>query len=162
MFNYYFLVADTDLCLSVAKFPSYQSSRSFLVADTDLCLSVSKFPSYQSSRSFLVAELWEFWSILASNRDLFLFNSKFPSFQSFKFPKLQFHPRILPYLNAVVCAFIYRLSFSIGNQFSTDSLVSVGPISTILMAAPMNFQFWFNAEKINPLEQRQRLSDLVT
>ena len=51
--------------------------------------------------------LREFWNILASNCDLYLLHSKFPSFESFKFPKLQFHPRILPYLpksDYVICA----------------------------------------------------------
>ena len=46
-----------------------------------------KVTNYQSSRSFM-----------ASNCDLYVSNSKFPSFESFKFPKLQIHPRILPLL----------------------------------------------------------------
>ena len=37
MFNYYFLVADTDLCLSVAKLQVTRVPKVFLVADTDLC-----------------------------------------------------------------------------------------------------------------------------
>ena len=35
---------------------------------------------------------------MASNCDLYMSNSKFPSFESFKFPKLQIHPHILPLL----------------------------------------------------------------
>ena len=35
---------------------------------------------------------------MASNCDLYMSNSKFPSFESFKFPKLQIHPYILPLL----------------------------------------------------------------
>ena len=140
MFNYYFLVADTDLCLSVAKLqvtrvpevfwsqipisaclfqssklpefqkflghryrslpvcckvPSYQSSRSWIALDSESCIAKAHELNIFSTQS---SKLREFSSILASNCDLYLFNSKFPSFESFKFPKLQFHPRILPYL----------------------------------------------------------------
>ena len=39
---------------------------------------------------------------MASNCDLYMSNSKFPSFESFKFPKLQIHPHILPLLQKLL------------------------------------------------------------
>ena len=104
-----FLVADTDLCLSVSKLQVTRVPEVFWsqILNSACPLQSYKLPefqkfygrrhltlpvlckvtSYQSSRSFM-----------ASNCDLYMSNSKFPSFESFKFPKLQIHPHILPLL----------------------------------------------------------------
>merc|ERR1711973_180531 len=79
------------------KFPSYQSSRSFLVADTDLCLCVAKLQvtrvpevfwaqipisacMLQSSQVTRVPEV--FWSQIPISACL-LQSSKLPEFQKF-------------------------------------------------------------------------------
>ena len=75
----------TSACmLQSYKFPEFQKfyGRRHLTLPV-LC----KVTNYQSSRSFM-----------ASNCDLYMSNSKFPSFESFKFPKLQIHPHVLPLL----------------------------------------------------------------
>ena len=100
---------DTDLCLYVAKLqvPRVPEVLWLQILNSACPLQSYKLPefqkfygrrhltlpvlckvtNYQSSRSFM-----------ASNCDLYMSNSKFPSFESFKFPKLQIHPHILPLL----------------------------------------------------------------
>ena len=102
MFNYYFLVADTDLCLSVAKLQvtrvpevfwsqipisacMLQSSQVTRVPKVfmlqiliSVCLLQSyKLPEFQKFFGRRVTRVLEYPGFKS---DLFLFNSKFPSF----------------------------------------------------------------------------------